>query len=124
MGTKTPIAQVAIGGIIFLIALIIVHLVTSRISDSILDSRVGMFDRMFGFIFGVLRGFLLIVIPYVAVFGLYLPDYPDKTPWIKNAISRPYIESAGQALRGSIERLMERVDPDTLRRPSKDPQKS
>jgi len=121
IGTKTPIAQVAIGGIVFLIVLVIVHLITSRISDSILDSRVGMFDRMLGFIFGVLRGFLLIVIPYIALFGLYMPDYPDKTPWIRDSISRPYIESAGQSLRGSIERLMERVDPDAT---SKDPQKS
>ncbi|MCB1511599.1 MAG: CvpA family protein [Hyphomicrobiaceae bacterium] len=112
MGTKTPIAQVAIGGIVFLIVLVIVHLITSRVSDAILDSSVGMFDRMLGFGFGVIRGFLLVVIPYIFVFGLYLPDYPEKTPWIKNSISRPYIESAGKALRGSIERFMERVDRD------------
>ena len=35
-------AQVAIGGVIFLIVLIVVHLITARISDTVLDSRVGV----------------------------------------------------------------------------------
>lgn len=124
IGTNTQIAQIAIGAIIFLIVLVVVHLITSRISDSILDSRVGMFDRILGFVFGLVRGFLLVVIPYIGIFGLYLTDYPDKTPWIKNSISRPYIESTGNALRGSIERLMERIDPGPTAPDPKDPQKS
>ena len=39
------VAQVAVGGIIFLVVLIVVHLITSRISDTVLDSRVGAIDR-------------------------------------------------------------------------------
>ena len=35
------VAQVAIGGLIFLVVLVVVHLITSRISDTVLDSRVG-----------------------------------------------------------------------------------
>jgi len=123
IGTKTPIAQIAIGGLVFLIVLVVVHLITSRISDSILDSRVGIFDQMLGFVFGLARGFLLVVIPYIGIFGLYLTDYPEKTPWIKNSISKPYIESTGNALRGSIERLMEKLDPETLRPAPKEPPK-
>ena len=59
MGTKVEIAQVAVGSVIFLIVLVIVHLITARISDAILDSRVGMIDRVLGFIFGIARGFVL-----------------------------------------------------------------
>ena len=58
------VAQVAIGGLIFLVVLVIVHLITSRISDTVLDSRVGAIDRILGLAFGVLRGFVLVVIPY------------------------------------------------------------
>ena len=47
------IAQVAIGAIIFLFVLIVVHLITSHISDTVLDSRVGAIDRILGFAFGV-----------------------------------------------------------------------
>ena len=59
------IAQVAIGALIFLIVLIIVHLITARISDTVLDSRVGAIDRILGLPFGVARGFVLVVIPYM-----------------------------------------------------------
>ena len=47
------VAQVVAGGIIFLLVLIIVHLITARISDTILDSRIGIIDRILGFAFGV-----------------------------------------------------------------------
>ena len=40
--------DLAIGAIVFVLVLIVVHLITSRISDSILDSRVGMIDRLLG----------------------------------------------------------------------------
>ncbi|MGI9423471.1 MAG: CvpA family protein [Hyphomicrobiaceae bacterium] len=106
IGTKVPIAQIAIGGIIFLIVLVIIHLITSRISDSILDSRVGMIDRMFGLIFGVARGFLLVVIPYMFLFGFLAPNYAEEQPWVRDAYSKPYIESTGNALRGFLERIM------------------
>src|SRR5690606_8969581 len=44
MNTQVAVAQIAIGAIIFLIVLIVVHLITARISDAILDSSVGMVD--------------------------------------------------------------------------------
>ena len=45
--------------------MIVVHLITARISDTVLDSRVGAIDRILGFLFGVARGFVLVVIPYM-----------------------------------------------------------
>ena len=53
MGTQVAVAQIVVGAVIFLIVLIVVHLITARISDAILDSRIGMIDRVLGFIFGV-----------------------------------------------------------------------
>ena len=69
-------AQIVVGAVIFLIVLIVVHLITARISDAILDSRVGMIDRILGFLFGVVRGFVLIVIPYM-FYEAFFPD-PNK----------------------------------------------
>ena len=116
IGTKTPIAQIAIGGIIFLIVLIIVHLITTRISDAILESHVGMIDRLFGFGFGLARGFLLVVIPYMFSFGFLAPNYAEREPWVRDSISRPYIESTGGALRGFLERVLpENLDLRTVR---------
>ncbi len=107
MGAPVPVAQIAIGSVIFLIVLIVVHLITSRISDAVLDSRVGMIDRILGFVFGALRGFILIVIVFMLgdflVFGGHYmkkeAGAPPKAPeWVTNSLSLPYITSTGQSI--------------------------
>ncbi len=110
------IAQIAVGAIIFLIVLIIVHLITARISDSILDSRVGMIDRVLGFMFGVARGFVLIVIPYMLYEAFMVdPRNPNSAwPWVRNSQSLPYIQSAGN----SIKTVLIRIIPSSLTAPS------
>ena len=59
------IAQIAFAAGVFIVTLIVVSLITFRISDSVLDSRVGALDRTFGFIFGLARGFLLVAIVFI-----------------------------------------------------------
>lgn len=110
------IAQIAVGAIIFLIVLIIVHLITARISDSILDSRIGMIDRVLGFMFGVARGFVLIVIPYMLYEAFVVdPRNPDSAwPWVRQSQSLPYIQSAGN----SIKTVLIRIIPSSLTAPS------
>ena len=99
------VAQVGIGGLIFLVVLIIVHLITSRISDTVLDSRVGAIDRILGLAFGVARGFVLVVIPFM--FYEAFVDKPEQQyPWVRDAVSRPYIKSTGDSLRIILQRLV------------------
>lgn len=110
------IAQIAVGAVIFLIVLIIVHLITARISDSILDSRVGMIDRVLGFAFGVARGFILIVIPYMLYEAFMVdPRNPESAlPWVRNSQSLPYIQSTGN----SLKTVLIRIIPSSLTVPS------
>ena len=61
------IATPAAAATIFLGALIVAYFVTAKLSDVILDSRIGALDRTLGFIFGLARGFLLMVV----AFGLF-----------------------------------------------------
>ena len=105
IGLPTQIAQILIGALIFLIVLVVVHLITSRISDSILDSRVGMFDRILGFLFGVVRGFILVVIPFLFYEKLY-PDPTSHPAWVQNSISLPMIRSTGEVFQGLLLRYM------------------
>jgi membrane protein required for colicin V production len=99
------VAQVAIGGIIFLIVLIVVHLITSRISDSVLDSRVGAIDRVLGFLFGVVRGFVLVVIPYM-FYEAFVPNPEQQYPWVRQAVSLPYIKTTGDSFRIMLVRIV------------------
>jgi membrane protein required for colicin V production len=99
------VAQVAIGGIIFLVVLIIVHLITARISDTVLDSRVGAIDRILGLLFGLARGFVLVVIPFM--FYESFVDKPEQQyPWVRDAMSRPWIKSTGDSLKIMLQRMV------------------
>jgi membrane protein required for colicin V production len=96
------IATIAVAVVVALIVLIIVHLITARISDAILDSQVGMIDRVLGFIFGVLRGFLLFVIPYMAYEAFISPEQEKQHPLVRDAFFRPYVKATGESIRNVL----------------------
>jgi membrane protein required for colicin V production len=111
------IAQVAIGAIIFLFVLIVVHLVTSHISDSVLDSRVGAVDRILGLGFGVARGFVLVVIPYMFAVSFVCKDGATRAlsqgcqrgelpAWVEDAISLGMISQTSGTLYGIFSRYV------------------
>ena len=56
---ETVAAVVVVAGT-FIATLVIVSIITVRISDMILDSRIGALDRTLGFLFGLGRGLLKI----------------------------------------------------------------
>jgi membrane protein required for colicin V production len=55
---------VTIGGI-FVATLIVASVITVRISDMILDSRIGALDRTLGFLFGLGRGLIIVVVAFI-----------------------------------------------------------
>ncbi|MFX5730354.1 CvpA family protein, partial [Acinetobacter baumannii] len=59
-GSDTVALAVVVAGT-FIGTLIIVSVITVRISDMILDSRIGALDRTLGFLFGLARGLLIVV---------------------------------------------------------------
>jgi membrane protein required for colicin V production len=79
---------------IFFIALIVASYVTMKISDFVIDSRVGAFDRALGFLFGAARGILLVVIALLFFNWLVQPS----PPWVANARSKGMLEDLGQSL--------------------------
>lgn len=110
MGAQLPVAQIAIGSVIFLIVLIVVHLLTARLSDAILASRVGMVDRILGFFFGLARGFVLIVIPYM-FYESFFPDPATHFPWVRESASLPYIKGTGETFKTVILQYMPDLTP-------------
>ena len=73
--------------------LLVVSLITMRISDFVLDSRAGPLDRTLGFVFGAARGLILVMI---AVLFLNFFIAPDRQPeWIAMAKSKPWLDSLG-----------------------------
>jgi len=84
-----------VGGLFFL-TLLIVSIITMRISDFVLDSRAGPLDRTLGFAFGAARGLLLVII---AVLFLNFFIARERQPeWIASAYSKDWLDTLGTDL--------------------------
>lgn len=100
---------------IFILVLIVVHFITSRFSESVLDSRIGALDRSLGFLFGLFRGFILVVILYF--FGTFLEQDEEKHPfWVTQSQSLPYVKSTGNYIVSALKKVM----PEQIKLPDKD----
>src|ERR1700681_3709493 len=90
------VAAVAVVGGVFLVTLLVVSVVTVRISDMVLDSRVGALDRTLGFLFGLGRGLVIVVVAFL-FFTWLVPDR-RQPEWVKSAKSRVVLAGTGQWL--------------------------
>ena len=93
---KDVLAKIAVGGATFVVVLIIVSIISVKISDYVVDSSAGAFDRTLGFFFGVARGFVFVAIAYL-FYGWLLP-FDKQEPWVRSAFSLPMIKTTGEAL--------------------------
>ncbi len=85
------VAAIVLGVVIFLVVLIIISLLTMRVSDWILDNGIGVLDRTLGFVFGVARGLLLVVVAYM--FFIWAAPRESHPDGLRTARSLDLIES-------------------------------
>ncbi|GAA5540160.1 MULTISPECIES: CvpA family protein [Brucella/Ochrobactrum group] len=106
------LAMIAAMAAVFLVVLIIVSLITMKIADFIIDSRIGALDRTLGFLFGAARGVLLMVVAML-FFNWAVPD--NQPAWITNAKSKPMLDSFGEQLRNLLpadpEKMVDKFKP-------------
>src|SRR6202163_1909802 len=116
---------VATGAVVagtFLLTLLVVSVVTVRISDMILDSRVGALDRTLGFLFGLARGLIIVVVAFL-FFAWLVPDR-SQPEWVKSAKSRVVLQSTGQWLMSMLPDDPESTILRRLKRPKPEDQDS
>jgi membrane protein required for colicin V production len=92
LAASCVISMIAAFTLVVAAALLILSVFTPLISGLVLDSALGPLDRMFGFIFGIARGLVLIAI----VFLIYT-NLSGVEPWppLDNAASRTiFVESS------------------------------
>ena len=94
------VAAVAVVAGVFILTLIVVSIITVRISDMILDSRIGALDRTLGFLFGLARGLLIMVVAFL-FFAWLVPD-KQQPDWVRNAKSRVMLQGTGDWLMGLL----------------------
>jgi membrane protein required for colicin V production len=93
---KAIVLQAVAAAIVFFATLIVVSLFTVRLSDAILDSKIGALDRSLGFVFGAVRGFLLAVVAF-AIFNWLVGD-KQQPPWVQEAKTRPMLIDAADRI--------------------------
>ena len=99
------VANIAVIGGVFLITLLVVSVITVRISDMILDSRIGALDRTLGFLFGLGRGLIIVVVAFV--FFAWLVPAGKQPEGVRNAKSRVVLENTGEWLQALLPQDMD-----------------
>jgi membrane protein required for colicin V production len=80
----------------FIGTLLVVSVITVRFSDMVLDSRVGALDRTMGFVFGLGRGLVIVVVAFL--FFAWLVPERSQPEWVRSAKSRVVLQGTGEWL--------------------------
>lgn len=76
-------------GITFIVVLIVSAFLSSKISKLVLKSNIGILDRIFGIFFGILRGYILILVFFIASTWFFSDNEPA---WLAESIFYDYLE--------------------------------
>jgi len=106
------VADIATVVVTFIVSLIVLHLITMRIADFVVDSRIGPIDRLLGFVFGVLRGLLIAIV--VVIFGTWLFD-SNLPAWAAESQALPYLRDMGNTLISMLPENLEQQVTELLR---------
>lgn len=89
-------ADLAVAVGIFLVVLFALSVITALIARRVQESALNTLDRSLGFLFGLARGALVVVVLYMAGSWLVPPDqHPD---WVQQAKSMPIIQEGAAIL--------------------------
>jgi membrane protein required for colicin V production len=114
------VASVVVVAGTFIGTLIVVSIITVRISDMILDSRIGALDRTLGFLFGLGRGLIIVVVAFL-FFAWLVPDR-SQPEWVRSAKSKVVLQGTGQWLMSMLPDDPESTILKRLKRPRPDEQ--
>jgi membrane protein required for colicin V production len=119
INNDTVAKAVAIAGV-FLGTLLLVSIITVKVSDMVLDSRVGALDRTLGFLFGLGRGLVIVVVAFL-FFAWLVPDR-SQPEWVRGAKSKVVLQGTGQWLMSMLPDDPESTILKRLKRPRIDEQ--
>jgi membrane protein required for colicin V production len=93
---EPPLLADALGaGAVFILAIILLKLVTNFLADRVQDSALGGVDRVLGLVFGAVRGAFLLVLAYILA-GLFAPETAAWPTAVRGARSLPLVAEAAR----------------------------
>ncbi|TPI27480.1 CvpA family protein [Mesorhizobium sp. B3-2-1] len=114
------IAMAAAAGVVFIVALIVVSVITMKLADWIIDSRIGALDRTLGFLYGAARGILVVAVALLFFNWLAGAKAPA---WVTEAKSRPLLEQIGAKIESLLpadteNAILKKLSPKTAETPA------
>ena len=95
-------ADIAAGVVVFLISLVLLNLLSRSLSKRVQDSSLGALDRSLGFLYGLVRGVVLISAAWILLAWLMPPK--DRPAWIEEARALPLVKLSASTLIGLVPR--------------------
>jgi len=102
----------------FVVIFLILRWLADKLGERVRESRLGPVDRMFGAIFGMIRG--LIVISAIYLLFDYFVRPREEPDWIADAKTGAMVKYSAQLMRGLAERGEKSPDIDDLTRRARD----
>lgn len=97
---KNPLVSQIVAGVgLFLISLIVLTILTGFVARYVRASALSPIDRTLGFVFGLVRGAVLVCLAYLLL-DLSVPQTNDRPVWLREAKSGPYLHEGADMLRG------------------------
>lgn len=94
------ITDVALAAVLFIASLVVLSMLTRSLTRRIRDSALNALDRALGFVFGVLRGAIIVCLAYVGVAMIWHPE--DQPAWMRGARTMPLVESGADWLKSLV----------------------
>jgi membrane protein required for colicin V production len=95
--SSTFVADLVTGAVIFLVSLLVFAVVTKAISRRVRESALNSVDSSLGFIFGLLRGAVIVCLAYMLADWIIGRD--PQPQWLAQAKARPLMERGAQMIR-------------------------
>ncbi len=107
------LADVAAGVSIFILAMILLSIVSRAIAVRVHGSSLNAVDRSLGFVFGLVRGAVLVCLAYIPVQWLLTPQ--DQPVWLHDARLLPLVEKGSAWLTALVDHGNRSAAADTAR---------
>ena len=98
---KEIIADIVAGGLIFVVSLFTLSILTHLLSSRIRYSALGALDRALGFLFGLMRGAILVALVYLGAEWLW-PKVEGRPEMMTEARTAPMMAGGARMLRSVL----------------------
>lgn len=91
------LADIGAGVVLFIVSLVLFSIVSRGIGRRVRESSLGFLDRTLGFVFGLLRGAVIICLLWLGLSWLMPPA--EQPPWITEARALPLVDAGAEMIR-------------------------